>query len=117
MDPDDCNEWIAKTDPQNLPDVSHNESPGTLRIVLKVIATVLNFLPVAVSFLALKKLNDPVFSSSVKLLSGIIILPFYYLLLAVALFFISGPVLTAVVLALAVLSLIARKHSLSYRSP
>ena len=117
MDPDRCNRWIAKTDAKTIQVENSDESPGVLRIMVKVIASVFNFLPIGFNFLLLNKLNDPVFSSSVKLLSGIIILPLYYLLLALVLFLVGGPVFTAIILALAVLSLIARKYSLPFRSP
>lgn len=112
LDPDRCNQWIARNKPGDIPQISHPRSAGSLRTMILAVSTVLNFLPAAIYHLLLKKINDPVFSSSIKFMTGIIILPLYYLLMGAILYLLWGPVIACLGLGLGMLSLIARKFSL-----
>jgi 1-acyl-sn-glycerol-3-phosphate acyltransferase len=114
LDPDHCNQWIQKTTPQSIPRVSAETSTGFIRNLAKAISSSLNFLPILVNKMVLDKLNDRVFSSSIKFLSGIMILPVYYLVLALLLFYFAGPDMALMIVGLGICSLFARKQTLRY---
>jgi hypothetical protein len=62
----------------------------------------------------LKKLKDPVFTGSIKFITGIIIIPIYYLLFASIIYVLWGVAAAMTAITLSVLSLMARKWSLTY---
>jgi len=114
MDPTQCNQWLQQVTPENLPIIKAPAKKARLRQWAKLISYLLNYPPLALSDMALGKLADPVFSSSIKFITAIMILPIYYLLLVVMVGLIWGNVFAAGVIFLCVLSLLCRKWSLRY---
>jgi hypothetical protein len=114
LDPDRCNRWVDRTDPGDIPQTSNPAVAGFLRTLIIVVSAFFNFLPVGICRLLLRKINDPVFSSSIKFKTGIFMLPLYYILMGAILYLLSGPVIASLCLGLAMLSLIARKYTLPY---
>ena len=114
MDPEQCNQWLQQVTPENLPPIEVPAKNTRLRLWAKSISYLLNYPSLAFCDTALGKLGDPVFSSSIKFVTGIILLPSYYLLLGVTIGMIWGKVVAAGVISLCVLSLMVRKWSLKY---
>jgi len=114
LDPDFCNQLIAQTNTEDLPIVNPNKKRSALRHWIKTFSLLLNYPPLAVCDLILGKINDPVFSSSIKFISGIIFLPIYYLLLALIIYPLWGTAAAMMVITTCVVSIWLRKWSLAY---
>jgi len=114
LDPEYCNQWVSQTEPENLPIVNQLKKPTLFRTWARGLSFLLNFPPMVLCNWVLNKLNDPVFSSSIKFISGIFLLPIYYLLLALIMYTVWGLTAAMTVVALCFLSLMARKWSLTY---
>ena len=114
LDPYKCNQWIRNTSAESIPMTKSSGHSGAWQILVRIISGLFNFLPLLVSSWALRKIGDPVFSSSIKFLSGILLFPLYYLLLGGLLWHYTSVTVTFCVLSLCVLSFIARKRTLVY---
>lgn len=114
LDPEFCNGWLSEVVPEHLPEVKKQVKPSVLRSLVRGLSWILNFPPLVINQLVLKRLRDPVFSSSVKFVSGIIIFPVYYLLLGLVAYPLWGLFAAIGVVVFCFLSLMARKYVLDY---
>ncbi len=114
LDPQYCNQWVSQVDPENLPIVSQVKKPARFRSWARALSFLLNFPPILLCNQALRKIKDPVFTGSIKFTTGIILLPIYYLLLTLMVYTIWSFEGAIAVIALCVLTLLARKWSLNY---
>lgn len=114
LNPSGCNKWVRQTAPSDVPLTNAQPAEGFLRTMAKGWSLLLNFPPLFISTQLLSRLSDPVFNSSIKFLTGILILPIYYLLLWSVLFLFAGPEIALWFLILAILSLFIRKWTLRY---
>lgn len=114
LDPEYCNQWVIQADPEHLLIVNRVEKPALFRTWVRALSFLLNFPPLVLCNHVLKKIKDPVFTGSIKFTTGIILLPIYYLLLALVVYTLWSFVGAMVVIFFGVLSLMARKWSLTY---
>lgn len=114
LDPEYCNQWVSQADSEQLSKVNQVKKPAWFRAWARALSSLLNFPPLVLCSQVLKKLNDPVFTGSIKLITGIILLPIYYLLLALIVYTVWSFWGAMAVIVLCILSLMARKWSLTY---
>jgi len=114
LDPEYCNQWLVQENPDNLSPVNQTNKPTGLRIWAKGVSFLLHLPPLVLCIQVLKKLKDPVFTGSIKFITGIIIIPIYYLLFASIIYVLWGVAAAMTAITLSVLSLMARKWSLTY---
>ena len=114
LEPDNCNQWLAGANSQTLPPVRKPTGNSFTDRMIRAISLLLNFPPLLVCRLALKKIGDPVFSSSIKFLTGVMLFPVYYLVLGLAVYSIWGAGAVMAVLALSIFSMWWRKWSFKY---
>ena len=113
LEPEACNQWLKETNPDSLPVAAVLPTPSLGKKLVRGCSWLLNFPPLVLCTWVLRKIGDPVFSSSIKFLTGIIVFPIYYLGLWVSLGFIYDFWISSGLVVLAVLSLWMRKWALS----
>jgi hypothetical protein len=110
LDPKLCNEKVSNWSPDSpAPDLPRS---GVLRYLSLAVSTLVNFPPLLVNGFILSLIGDPVFNSSIKVISALILFPIYYLTLFIlgSYFFSWYAGLAAVFMA--ILTMLWRKYSL-----
>jgi 1-acyl-sn-glycerol-3-phosphate acyltransferase len=109
LDPEKCNQWLQQVNPDTLSVPTTIRTPSWFKKLIRGCCWMLNFPPMLLCRWVLNKIGDPVFSSSIKFLTGIIIFPIYYLGLAGFAYFLFGASTALVVVTVAIFSLLLRK--------
>lgn len=117
LDPARCNAWVAKNTHQIIGTPPKHSQLSPFWQILKVLSYWLHWPVMYVYRNLLNKLGDPVFTSSVKFLVGVIITPVYYLLLGslTAYWFGLPGAMAIIILCMGLMFL--RKRSLAYQYP
>jgi 1-acyl-sn-glycerol-3-phosphate acyltransferase len=113
LNPDRCNRWVTETDPNSLAVEETPPNHQLFNYLINGVSWLLNFPPLVLCQWALKKIGDPVFSSSIKFIAGIILFPIYYLTLVVCLYLLCNSWLGIPLMLLAPMSMWLRKLSIS----
>ena len=109
LDPVKCNQWIEKTQPQDekVSISAHKVSVGFK--VVSALSFILNLPPLLLCNWILSKIGDPVFTSSIKFVSGITLFPLYYVLIAIAISYFFGFWVFIIYMLVSIFSLLAKK--------
>ena len=110
LDPDKCNLEIKQlSEPTKLTTIK----PAWGRKLSVGVSSLLNFPPLIINHLILTKIGDPVFNSSIKVISGLLLFPLYYLSLWVVAWNYLDLTTSFLMVVVAWSSMVWRKYSLA----
>ena len=109
LDPQKCNQWLQEVNPDDLTVETAKPTSSFVKKLIRSMSWILNFPPMLLCGWVLKRIGDPVFSSSIKFITGIMVFPIYYLGLWFSLFLVYDFWVSSLVVALAMLSVRLRK--------